>query len=118
MRSQTIRNHIHLIAGVTALLMASACNKANSPDAEANGIAAAHESAIKEVAKAETSQQKDLSTDAYNVALAQADGDHKIAIQKCDALEGQPQKACKDQADADYDAAKANAKAQQAAQHP
>jgi hypothetical protein len=117
-----MRSNIHLIAGVTAMLMAmlmvSACNKANSPETEANGIAAAHDSAVKEVAKAETNQQHDMSADGYNVAVAQADGDHKIAIQKCDALAGHEQKTCKDQADADYEAAKANAKAKQAGQQP
>ncbi len=42
-------------------------------------------------------EQKDLSTDAY---------------------EGRDQKACKDRADADYDVAKADAKAIKAAQAP
>src|ERR1700722_14617148 len=48
--------------------------------------------------------------------MAQADGDHKVAIQKCEAASGDAQKACKDQADAKYDLAKANAKAMLAAQ--
>jgi hypothetical protein len=55
---------------------------------------------------------------AYDVAMAQADGDHKVALQRCDGLSGDSQKACKDQADAKYDLAKANAKAMLAAQKP
>jgi hypothetical protein len=50
--------------------------------------------------------------------MAQADGDHKVALQKCDAFSGDSQKACKDQADAKYDLSKANAKAMLAAQKP
>lgn len=109
---------IHLIASAAAVLMLSACNNAKSPDAAAHDIASADQSARKEVADARQSQQKDMSGDNYDVAVARADGDHKIAIQKCDTLEGHDQKVCKDQADADYDAAKANAKATKTAQKP
>jgi hypothetical protein len=114
-----MRTKIHLvILSLATLMTASACNNAKSPDAAANDIAAAAQSANKEVANARTDQQKDMSSDAYNVAVARADGDHKIAIQKCDTLEGHDQKVCKDQADADYDAAKANAKASKVSQQP
>jgi hypothetical protein len=108
----------HAIMAAATLLLASACNNAKSPEAAAKDIAAAHDAAVKEVADARQNQQKDLSTDAYDVAMARADGDHKIAIQKCEALDGHDQKLCKDQADADYDAAKANAKAAKVAQTP
>jgi hypothetical protein len=113
-----MRKKFHLIAGLAALLMASACNNAKSPEATANDVAAAAQSANKEVANARTDQQKDMSTDTYDVAVARADGDHKIAIQKCDALQGHDQKVCKDQADADYEAAKASAKASKVSQQP
>jgi hypothetical protein len=113
-----MRTKIHLMAGLTALLMASACNNAKSPDAAANDIAAAKQSASKEVADAQREQQKDMSSDSYDVAVARADGEHKVAIQKCDTLEGHDQKVCKDQADADYEAAKANAKANKVAREP
>jgi hypothetical protein len=106
------------VMGVATMLLASACNNAKSPDAAARDIAAAHDSAAQEVADARKDQQKDMSNDAYDVAMARADGDHKISIQKCEALEGHDQKLCKDQADADYDAAKANAKAAKVAQTP
>jgi hypothetical protein len=113
-----MRTALNLFAASTVLLVASACNNAKSPDTAAHDIAAAHDSAAKEVAEARQDQRKDMSNDAYEVAVARADGDHKIAIQKCDTLEGHDQKACKDQADADYDAAKANAKATKVAQQP
>jgi hypothetical protein len=55
---------------------------------------------------------------SYEVAMAKADGDHKVAMQQCMTLDGRAQAACKDTADADYDAAKANAKASRTAQQP
>ena len=106
------------VIGVAALGALSACNNAKSPDTASRDIAAANQSATHEVAQAQQEQQKDMSADAYNVALAKADGDHKVALQKCDTLQGHDQQVCKDQADADYDAAKANAKATKAAQQP
>lgn len=42
------------------------------------------------------------------------DGDHKIAIAKCEGLSGEVQKACVDQADAALNLAKANAEAARA----
>ena len=113
-----MRAHIHVIIGLTALLAAVGCNGAKSPDKVADNVAAANQSASREVADAQREQQKDMSNDSYDVAIARADGDHKITIQKCDSLEGHDQKACKDQADADYEAAKANAKASKVARQP
>jgi hypothetical protein len=46
---------------------------------------------------------------AYDVAVAQADGDHNVAIQQCSALTGEAQKSCKERADARYDQAKTQA---------
>jgi hypothetical protein len=113
---------------VTILLM-TGCNKAKSPDAVANDVAAAEQKASAEVATSEKDASKDLgkaadkvddklvdlnnaaAKDAYNLAVAKADGDRKVALANCSALSGDAQKACKDQASADYDAVKANAKA-------
>jgi len=49
------------------------------------------------------------------VALAKAEGAHKVALEKCNGLNGEAQKQCKDLAYADYDAAKANSKAAEVA---
>jgi hypothetical protein len=107
-----------ILIGVATLGALGACSNAKSPDSAARDIAAADQSASREVAQAQRDQQKDMSADAYNVAVAQADGDHKVALQKCDTLQGHDQQLCKDQADADYEAAKANAKATRVAQQP
>ena len=103
---------------VAALAVIAGCNNAKSPDTAAHDIAAADQSAAAKVADAQRDAQKDMSADAYNVAVAQADGDHKVALQKCETLQGHDQQVCKDQADADYEAAKANAKAAKVAQTP
>jgi len=44
------------------------------------------------------------------IMIAQAEADHKVAVQKCEALAGAPQKECKDDADATLDQAKEAAK--------
>ena len=106
------------LVGLVALGSLAACNNAKSPDSAARDIAAAHDRAAHEVADAQRDAQKDMSSDAYKVATAKADGDHKIALEKCETLQGHDQQVCKDQADADYEAAKANAKAAKVAQTP
>jgi hypothetical protein len=88
------------LSGLLALGSLTACDSAKSPDAASRDIAAANNAA------------------AGKVALATADGNHQVAIQKCETLQGHDQQVCKDQADADYEAAKANAKAAKVAQTP
>ena len=112
-----------------AIVLISGCNNAKSPDTVAKDVAAAEQKASTEVAKSEKDASKDLgkaadavddklvafnneaAKDAYNLAVAKADGDRQVALAKCDASSGDAQKACKDQAEADYNAAKAAAKA-------
>jgi hypothetical protein len=106
------------LIGLVTLGSLAACNNAKSPDAAARDITAANNSAAHEVADAQRDAQKDMSADAYNVATAKADGDHKVALEKCETLQGHDQQVCKDQADADYEAAKANAKAAKTAETP
>ncbi len=110
-------------------LCIAACNNAKSPDTVNKDVAKAEQKASSEVAKSEDSAAKDLNgaagkvddklvsfnnaaaKDAYNLAVAQADGDRKVALANCESASGDAQKQCKDQAEANYTAAKANAKA-------
>jgi len=126
-RGQKMRA-IQLSTIALSIFFVAACNQAKSPDTVAKETAAAEQKASNEVAKSEDSAQKDMgkdadkvgdkmvalnntaAKDAYNITLAQADGNRKIALAKCDALAGDAQKNCKQQADADYAAAKADAK--------
>jgi hypothetical protein len=55
-------------------------------------------------------------TGAFDVAMARADGDHKVAIEKCMTLDPSSQQSCKDKADGDYQSAAAKAKATRASQ--
>jgi hypothetical protein len=120
---------IFLASAIAATVLMAGCNKAKSPDDVAKDVADAQQKASTEMTKSENSAAKDLSgaadkvddklvafnndaaRDAYNMAIAKADGDRKVALANCGSLTGDAQKACKDQADADYTAAKANAKA-------
>ncbi len=117
-----------------SFMLIMGCNKPKSPDAVAKDVAAAEQKASTEVANSEKDASKDVgkaadkvddklvalnntaAKDAYDVAVSKADGDRKVALANCTALGGDAQKACKDQANADYDAAKANAKAAAEAQ--
>jgi hypothetical protein len=116
------------VVSLTILMMAG-CNNAKSPDTVAKDVAAAEQKASTEVANSENTAAKDLgkaanrvddkliafnndaAKDAYNIAIAKADGDRKVAVANCLAQSGDAQKMCKDRAEADYDAAKADARA-------
>jgi hypothetical protein len=101
--------------GLLALLALAACHSAKSPDAVANDVAAARQSAAADVEEKNKDLNNSDAKGAYDVAVAKADGNHKVALEKCEALNGEAQTKCKDMADADYDAAKANAKSSEAA---
>jgi len=121
-----------IFAIAVTVMLAAGCNKAKSPESVAKDVSAAEQKASTEVANSQTDASKDIAQDAdkvgnkmtdlnntaakgaYQVAVAKADGDRKIALAKCDALNGDEQKNCKNQADADYEAAKADAKASEA----
>jgi hypothetical protein len=113
--------------GILATALACGCNSAKSPAAVATDVAAARQQASTEVTDARTDAAKNVdgaaanadgsskdlndvgARNAYDVAVAQADGDHNVAIQQCLALIGDAQKSCKERADAAYDQAKTHA---------
>src|SRR6185312_17226441 len=43
----------------------------------------------------------------YKARITAADGEHQIALVQCEALSGDTQRACRDQADAKFELAKA-----------
>ena len=113
----------------STLLGLSACNRAKSPEDVQADVAKAQSNAVEDNAKAddkvkqvEAEAPKDRSDALAKVAdksvdviadsaVTQAEGDTKIALAKCQALEGDAQKTCKDEANAHLDAVKAKAKA-------
>jgi hypothetical protein len=115
------------VIGILTTALVCGCNSAKSPAAVATDVAAARQQASTEVTDAREDAAKNVdsaaanvggsskdlndasATAAYDVAVAQADGDHSIAIQRCSALTGEAQKSCKERADTDYDQAKTHA---------
>lgn len=115
------------LIGILATALAGGCNSAKSPAAVATDVAAAQQQASTEVTDARKDAAKNVDSAAanadgsskdvnevgakstYDVAVAQADGDHKVAIQLCLAQTGEAQKSCKERADAAYDQAKTHA---------
>jgi hypothetical protein len=120
-----------LLASVSVGL--SACNKAKSPDevqanvakatneaAEANAKADANrkqaeagasEELAKEKAEAEAKATDKSVAAVTDAAVTEAEGATKIALAKCEALEGDAQKQCRDEANAHLQAVKDRAKA-------
>ena len=113
----------------SALVCLSACNKAESPEKVQEDVAKAQSHAADENAKADdkvaqveadTAKDRtdalakvaDKNIDAIaDSAVTEVEGDTKVALAKCEALEGDAQKTCKDEANAHLDAVKAKAKA-------
>ena len=113
----------------SALLGLSACNKAEAPDHVQADVAKAKSDAVEENAKADEKQKQvqaeaakdradaeakavDKSVGALvDSAVTQAQGETRVALAKCEALEGDTQKTCKDKANAHMDAVEEKAKA-------
>ena len=112
----------------SALLCLSACNNAKSPEKVQEDVAKAQAQAADDNAKAddkvkqvEAQAVKDRA-DAVNkvadksvgaladAAVTEAEGETKVALAKCEALQGDAQKSCKDAANAHLDEVKARAK--------
>ncbi len=110
------------------------CHQKASPVATPADVAAAQQEAQHEIDQAKIEARKDIKsetkimgadskdvararvTGAFDVAMAHADGDHKVAIQKCLTLEPAAQQSCKDNAEVDYQSAVAKAKASRTSQ--
>lgn len=122
-----------ICALAAALVGLSACNKAKSPDDVQADVAKASREAAESSAKAEESRRqaetqaseqlaKDKAdaeakaTDKSVVAVAdsavtEAEGETKVALAKCEAMQGDAQKQCRDEANSHLQAVKDRAKA-------
>jgi len=118
-----------LSATILTSLLAAGCQRAEPPSTVGKDVAAAEQKAASRTERARENADRDVANaqqkvdqkavdrnnvaaeDSYKIAMARADGAHDVALQQCKGLSGDAQRHCKDQADADYDAAKANAKA-------
>jgi|SRR5579862_7408509 len=111
-----------------ATVIVAGCQRAEPPSTVNRDVTTAEQKADSRIQHARADAERDVANaqekvdakaidrnnvaakDSYKVAMVKADGAHDVALQQCKALSGDAQKHCKDQADADYDAAKANAK--------
>jgi hypothetical protein len=123
-----VGKRIYLLGAFGAFALAS-CNQAKSPDAVQKDVTHAEDTGGKEVIHAEQKESNIDSRQENNVAsavdkantkaidaavdtaLAQADANKKVALAKCEALGGAQQGTCREEATAQYDLAKAQAKA-------
>jgi vacuolar-type H+-ATPase subunit H len=114
---------------LAALLLTVGCHSNKTPPTTAQDVEAAKEDAQRQVAQARIEAAKDVKSAAktsgnnpkdvayaqmiaaYDLAMVKAEGDHTVAIQNCQTLQPAQIQACKDHADADYESAKAKAKA-------
>jgi hypothetical protein len=104
---------------LTAAAALYGCTSSESPQANARDVAAARDYAAAEQADATRraarrigNAMEQVQRGKYDVEMSQADGNHQIAIQKCEVLSGAQHKACLAQADADYEMLKSIAKTQ------
>jgi hypothetical protein len=129
----TMKTNMTLCAALIAVLMLTGCNQAKSPEKVQSDVAHADASADKDTGKAEDRQarvdasennKESVATDraenakadaAADTMVTEAQGVNKVALAKCEALSGDAQSACKDQANAALEMAKANAKGMKAA---
>jgi hypothetical protein len=125
-----------LAAALFAVVLLGGCNNAHSPSTVAKDVNSASQKAEENTANAEkhaedkvASADKDVRNDQRNeqhvaaaegedVAKTRAAGVRDTSLARCEALSGDRQQACKDQANAAYDMAVAEAKQQRASNDP
>jgi hypothetical protein len=128
-----VRQQQPIIVLVTGVLLGTGllagCHHAKTVVVTQEDVAKAQADAQKEVDQARAEARKDLknatkqagadsrnaaiarATGSFDIAMANADGDHKVALEKCLTLPPDAQPGCRTQADAQYQAAAASAKA-------
>jgi hypothetical protein len=127
-----MRTKLWMTASALSLLALAACSKAQSPAEVQHDVTSAANTAAVNNAQAGEKQadltsaaNKDLGEAAQkadaeiagasaDAAVTAAEGQHKVASAKCGSLSGNAQKACKDEADAALEMAKAKASAYKA----
>lgn len=84
--------------------------KEANADADKNVADAIADHDADDVAKQAHDANETADKGKSKIMIAQAEADHKVAVEKCEALKGAPQKECKDDADKTLDQAKESAK--------
>jgi hypothetical protein len=106
------------VAAAVGICALAGCNQRESANETASDVTDARQDANENVAEEKreagavaTEGMEDRAAAEYDVAVAQADGQRKVAKEKCETLGADAQKACKDEAEATYESAKAQAQA-------
>jgi len=117
------------VALLVVLVICGGCQKKPSPAATPADVAAAQQEAQHEVDQAQIEARKDVKsaakimgadskevarariTGAFDIAMAHADGDHKVALEKCLTLPPEARQPCREQAEGDYQSTVNKAKA-------
>jgi hypothetical protein len=89
-----------------------ACDRAESPTEVREDVAEAQQDAAGEITQEQSEAMADSTVtmqDNREIMIARAEGDHRIALERCDSMSGDAQQACKDQADAALEQARAQA---------
>lgn len=97
------------------VVVLGACSQAKTPSDVTKDVNSASEKAAKNTADAQEKAADKVAVQEENVAKTDAEGRRQIALAKCEALSGDRQQACKDEAKASYDMAIAKAKEERAA---
>src|SRR5450432_3969836 len=95
------------IAALALTAVLAGCNKAESPQKVEKDVSSQQkdlDKALNNAGDKVASADKDvLSAQAqgnYDVAVTAAEGEHKVTLEKCEAMNGTAQKTCKEKADA------------------
>jgi hypothetical protein len=103
---------------LSAVCALGGCDRAKSGAQVARDTNAAEQKAVENIEKSERDATHVAAVQNEKMADSEADGARRVALAQCEALSGAAQKACREQADANYQLAKANAKQERAESDP
>ena len=109
---------ISLACAVSIACALSACDRAKSGAQVAKDTNAAEEKAAENIDRSERDATHVAAVQNQKMADTEAEGAYRVALAQCEALSGVAQKSCRDQADANYQLAKASAKQERAESDP
>jgi hypothetical protein len=99
---------LSLSAAVLTSLLVAGCQRGERARADVAGDA----TTVQQQVDHKADHRYNVATeDSYKMAMVRADSAHDVALQQCEALSGDARRQCTHQADADYEAARAHAKA-------
>jgi hypothetical protein len=122
MRFHAMNAKILLTAGAIALATTVACSGSETPAQTKRDVSAARTEMVKDVAEkvvdsnasvaaARQDASETTAQAVYDVEVAKLEGEHKVQLEKCDAMTGRLRADCKGEADAGLEVATAQAEA-------